>query len=122
MKTYSDKTAWMALTAGCAMLIGGIAAAQQIDKGDLGTYERHGRFVHRVADGGGSSSGATMTASKNEQAGVVYDKGEVGTWIRDGKYVRKARPASSATPSKSIAVARDTGTVLDHKTHVHNLP
>ena len=126
MKTYLDKTAWMALGAGCAMLVSGIATAQQIDKGDLGSYERHGRFVHRVNDGGpsgGSSSAqATSSATETRPEGVVYDKGELGTWVRDGKFVRKVRDVSSSPSSTTRPAAKREGKVLDHKTHRHNLP
>lgn len=102
------------------MLVSGIAAAQQIDKGDLGSYERHGRFVHRTSDGGASSTGSTLTATRDQAADVVYDKGDRGVWVRDGKFVTRVRTESNATPSTTSGVPKKEGRILDHKTHRHH--
>ena len=63
-------------------------AGTTIDKGDLGKYERQGRFVKPVL-----SPIATQTTNENDfthgsKSKVIVDKGERGKYERQGRFLR----------------------------------
>lgn len=113
------------LTAAAAITLAGIGfptyAQNTIEKGQLGSYVREGRFVKPVitASPRGESGTESISVQTGPQADV--DKGALGKYERHGRVLRAIRviePANRADLSvaaKSPTVTHDHG--LNNKEH-----
>ncbi|MCC6487364.1 MAG: hypothetical protein IT364_07675 [Candidatus Hydrogenedentes bacterium] len=104
-------------------LFGSIAEAKPIiDKGDLGKYERDGKFLRRILTSPsevGSPGQSAVTSTARE---VRYDKGELGTWVRDGRRVSKEVKGVSGHRSSRQGFQEPHYMVVDHIKHIHRFP
>ena len=86
-------------------------AETTIDKGELGKYERQGRFVKPVL----TSSPRNESVSSRAQTSAVIDKGDIGKYERKGQFLKPVLEVGHQ--GWSADAARPAGSV----THEHGL-
>jgi hypothetical protein len=117
--TRTLRNAAIALIAGTVLSTTTAFAGTVIDKGDLGKYERQGRFVHRIATPAARPSNGTAVKDAGQ---VTYDKGELGTYERSGRFVWRA-PRVNANTAENVAsgpgFSEREYRVVNHHKHTH---
>ncbi len=104
-------------------LFGNVAeATTTIDKGDLGTYQRHGRFVHRILSSTAEWGTSASPAANSVDRQVRYEKGDLGTWVRDGRRVMKVATGASDRHDSGRGFHEATYRTVDHIKHIHRYP
>jgi len=104
-------------------LFGSIAEAKPIiDKGDLGKYQRDGKFLRRILSSPSDAGSTGQNAVPSSTRGIRYDKGELGTWVRDGRRVSKEVRGVSGHCSSRQGFQEPHYMVVDHIKHIHRFP
>ncbi|GMW03851.1 MAG: hypothetical protein AMXMBFR84_49850 [Candidatus Hydrogenedentota bacterium] len=105
------------------MLFSSVASAGPVYSISNGvTYERHGRFVKRIADPARSSHNQNLVLYP-AQTRVTYDKGDLGKYERHGRFVKRvvtqpSEGASRAGSGQFVDPVQRLRTI-DHIKHVH---
>lgn len=106
-------------------LLGSVAAGAggpaTYDKGELGTYVRDGRFMHRTDLG--SSTASTGAHAMNSDRAARFDKGDLGSYVRVGQFLWHEKGAGAESSAASTATTRQPQLrLVDHQKHVHRFP
>jgi hypothetical protein len=104
-------------------LFGSIAEAKPIiDKGDLGKYQRDGKFLRQILTSPSDAGSAGQSAVTSTTRGVRYDKGERGSWVRDSRRVTKVYEGESNGRISQKGFQEPHYMVVDHIKHIHRFP
>lgn len=96
-----------------ALLSSTAFAGTIIDKGSLGTYERHGRFVKRIMTPASASDSVAQTVPVRG-AKVNIDKGTLGKYERHGRFVRRQMDVPARNAARGNVLEKKPGIRHEH--------
>lgn len=89
-------------------------ASPIIDKGDLGKYERKGRFVVPILNPAPRNHSSSRSVLAREEGRVIIDKGELGRYEREGRFVRRIMDTPPRKWSNGSSGAAESGVQHEH--------
>jgi hypothetical protein len=111
----------VAATLMIAMATSSAYAGPVIDKGDLGKYERDGKFLRPILSAPPRSTETSPANAHPSATRFVIDKGDLGRYERIGKHLRRL-PGKRSHPVSTNAPTRHVYRQVYHHKHTHSFP